>query len=77
MASGSLPPSLLLWLVNQAARKDRGTNLTAALNSGNQPFTRLAAASDFGAIGNLNLHPHDTGTIRVWILPLSIAANLI
>lgn len=71
------PVPLHHWLVNHMAWSDRGTNLTAALSSGNQPFTCLAAASDFGAMGNSSLHPCDTGTIRVWILPLSIAANLI
>lgn len=55
----------------------RGTSSAAALNSGKQPFLRLAAAPDFEAIGNSDLHPHDTGTIRVWILLLSIAANLL
>lgn len=68
------PPSLS---VSPTACSDTRTSLTAALNSHKQPFTCLAAAPDFEAIGNSDLHPHDTGTIRVWILLLSIAANLL
>lgn len=61
---GSLHPPLLLWLVCHTSCSDRGTNLTAALNSGNQPFTHLAAASDFGAIRNLDLHPTTAAQYR-------------
>lgn len=68
------PPSLS---VSPTACSDTGTSLTAALNSQKQLFTCLAAAPDFEAIGNSDLHPHDTSTIAVWILLLSIAANLL
>lgn len=56
---------------------NRGASLTAALNSGKQPLTCLAAAPDFESIGNSDLRPHDTGTIPVWISQLTIAANLL